>query len=370
MNALLRSVGLSLLVVAGSAMAVRACDRVVTPANRPCTPQRPPNMPPVIQAPAPRPVPPPPVEADGNTQDDTLSRINWDLPGDAKAAGAQGRDDTRRAAAPATGKPANRQTPPAVNETESAPQNPTQANRIEQAEATIRALQAQNRRLKTKLAAIHFGKDGKLFIAIGDQTAGKPAQDLQSLLGKLLRINPDGSFPEDNPFASKNAGKYRAIWALGLRNPFTFAVQAETGRLFINDVGGVAEEINEGVAGANYGWPTVEHGPTTDPRFRGPIHHYPTACVIGGAFAPKDLSWPKEYRGQYFFGDFNHGWIKTLDPAKPATAKSFATGLRRPVDLRFSPDGSLYVLVRDAWVIDKLFKESTGAMLRIRQIEP
>jgi putative heme-binding domain-containing protein len=214
--------------------------------------------------------------------------------------------------------------------------------------------------------AIHFGKDGKLYIALGDQTAGKPAQDLHSLLGKLLRINPAGSIPDDNPFVALTGGKYRAIWALGLRNPYTFAVQGETGRLFINDVGGRAEEINEGVAGANYGWPVVEHGPTKDPRFRGPIHHYPTACVCGGAFAPRDLPWPEEYRGRYFFGDFNHGWLRALDPDKPATAKTFATGLRRPVDLRFAPDGSLYVLLRDAWVMDKLFKGGTGALLRIR----
>jgi putative heme-binding domain-containing protein len=213
--------------------------------------------------------------------------------------------------------------------------------------------------------AIHFGKDGKLSIAIGDQTAGAPAQQLHSLLGKLLRINADGSIPEDNPFFSKTTGKYRAIWALGLRNPFTFAVQPETGRVFINDVGGIAEEINEGIAGANYGWPTVEHGPTTDPRFRGPIHHYPTACVTGGAFAPKDLPWPKEYRGQYFFADFNHGWIKIIDPNKPTVARPFATGLRRPVDLRFAADGSLYVLLRDAWVIDNLFKGRTGVLLRV-----
>jgi putative heme-binding domain-containing protein len=217
--------------------------------------------------------------------------------------------------------------------------------------------------------AIHFGKDGKLYIAIGDQTAGKPAQELNSLLGRLLRLNPDGSLPADNPFFSRAAGKYRATWALGLRNPFTFAVQPKTGRLFINDVGGRAEEINEGARGANYGWPTVEHGPTTDRRFRGPIHHYPTACIAGGAFAPTDLRWPKPYRGQYFFGDFNHGWIKRIDPARPAVAKPFATGLRRPVDMRFAVDGSLYVLVRDAWVIDKSFKGGTGGLLRIRYKE-
>lgn len=214
--------------------------------------------------------------------------------------------------------------------------------------------------------ALHFGKDGKLYIALGEQTAGKPAQEMNSLLGRLLRINPEGSIPGDNPFFSRATGKYRATWVLGLRNPFTFAVQRETGRLFINDVGGNAEEINEGIAGANYGWPSVEHGPTADPRFRGPIHHYPTACISGGDFAPIDLSWPKEYRGQYFFADFSHGWIKRIDPGKPTSAKPFAMGLRRPVDMRFALDGSLYVLLRDAWVIDHLFKGGTGALLRIR----
>ncbi|HEY7330053.1 MAG TPA: serine hydrolase [Gemmataceae bacterium] len=213
--------------------------------------------------------------------------------------------------------------------------------------------------------ALHFGRDGKLYIAIGDQTAGKPAQESNSLLGRLLRINPDGSIPNDNPFSPKAYGKYRSSWVLGLRNPFTFAIQPKTGRLFINDVGGNAEEINEGIAGANYGWPTVEHGPTTDSRFRGPIHHYPTACISGGAFAPTDIPWPKDYRGQYFFADFNHGWIKFIDPDKPTAAKLFASGLRRPVDLRFTPDGSLYVLLRDAWVIDHLFKGGTGVLLRI-----
>jgi putative heme-binding domain-containing protein len=218
--------------------------------------------------------------------------------------------------------------------------------------------------------ALHFGKDGKLYVAIGDQTANQPAQELNSLLGRLLRINPDGSIPDDNPFYGRASGKYRATWALGLRNPFTFAVQRETGRLFINDVGGRAEEINEGVAGANYGWPVVEHGPTADPRFRGPIHHYPTACIAGGVFAPMDLAWPQQYRGQYFFGDFNHGSLKSIDPSQPAVARPFATGLRRPVDLRFAADGRLYVLMRDAWVIDKMFKGGTGVLLRIQYASP
>jgi putative heme-binding domain-containing protein len=204
--------------------------------------------------------------------------------------------------------------------------------------------------------AIHFGSDGKLYVAIGEQTAGLPAQRLDTFQGKLLRINRDGSIPPDNPFYAAAHGKYRAIWALGLRNPFTFAVQGRTGRIFINDVGQNAwEEINEGFAGANYGWPAVE-GPSDDARYRAPIHTYKVASVAGGAFAPD---------GKYFFMDFVKGWIKVLDPDPPHAVTTFATGLRRPVDLAFAPDGALYVLVRDAWVIDDKFRPHTGALIKI-----
>jgi glucose/arabinose dehydrogenase len=187
----------------------------------------------------------------------------------------------------------------------------------------------------------------------------------------LLRINPDGTIPGDNPFVNSTTGKYRSIWALGLRNPFTFAVQPGTGRILINDVGGRAEEINEGCAGANYGWPVVEHGPSPDPRFRGPIHWYPTASIAGGAFCPGErlaAGFPAECRGKYFFMDFVKGWIRVLDPDDPGrlAAEPFAAGLTRPVDLAFAPDGGLYVLLRDAWVRDDHFRPFTGALLRIR----
>lgn len=216
--------------------------------------------------------------------------------------------------------------------------------------------------------AIHLGADGKLYVAIGDQTAGAPAQRLDTLQGKLLRLNPDGSIPEDNPLVAHTQGKYRAIWALGLRNPFTFAVQPGTGRIFINDVGETRwEEIDEGFPGANYGWPIAE-GPSADPRFRAPIHHYPVASIAGGAFCPATASagFPERYRGQYFFTDFVKGWIKVLDPDHPDRVATFATGLARPVDLKFAPDGSLYVLLRDAWVKDQSFRPGTGSLQRIQ----
>jgi uncharacterized repeat protein (TIGR03806 family) len=217
--------------------------------------------------------------------------------------------------------------------------------------------------------AMHFGADGMLYVALGDQTAGAPAQRMDSLLGKLLRLAPDGSIPRENPFYANAHGKYRAIWALGLRNPFTFAVQPSTGRVYLNDVGGLQEEINEGIAGANYGWPTVEHGPTSDVRFHSPVYWYPTSSITGGTFCDGrggGRLFPPDYHGKYFFMDFAVGWIKVLDPDRPASPVEFASGLTRPVDIRFGPDGALYVLLRDAWVIDKDFRPDTGALLAIR----
>src|SRR5215216_6464907 len=95
--------------------------------------------------------------------------------------------------------------------------------------------------------AIDFGKDGKLYISTGDNETPNKAQQLTNLFGKLLRINKDGTIPPTgNPFYPTASGKNRAIWALGLRNPFKFAVQPGTGTIFINDVGQDEwEEIDE-----------------------------------------------------------------------------------------------------------------------------
>jgi glucose/arabinose dehydrogenase len=158
---------------------------------------------------------------------------------------------------------------------------------------------------------MHFGLDGKLYVAVGENANPSNAQTLGNLLGKLLRLNAGGTIPTDNPFFNEASGVNRAIWALGLRNPFTFAVQPGTGRIFINDVGqNTWEEINEGAAGANYGWPDTE-GPTSDPRFRPPLFAYrhgssgTTGCAItGGAFYnPPSMQFPADYVGDYFFAD-------------------------------------------------------------------
>jgi glucose/arabinose dehydrogenase len=201
--------------------------------------------------------------------------------------------------------------------------------------------------------AIHFGEDGRLYIAVGDNFNSANSQTLTNLLGKMLRINSDGSIPSDNPFYTTATAKNRAIWALGLRNPFTFAIQPITGRVFINDVGQSSwEEINDGVAGSNYGWPDTE-GYTSNPTYRSPIFAYghgsgdTLGCAItGGTFYnPTTEKFPNDYVGDYFFADYCNGWIQRLEPADIAVT-GFATGIARPVDLKVSADGNLYYLAR------------------------
>ena len=210
--------------------------------------------------------------------------------------------------------------------------------------------------------ALHFGPDGKLYVAAGDNANGANAQSFDNLLGKILRINADGSIPSDNPFFATTSGQNRAIWALGLRNPFTFSFRPRTGRMFINDVGELTwEEINDGIAGSNYGWPATE-GPTTDTRVRSPIHWYghgtgaTTGCAItGGAFYdPPTTQFPTEYVGEYFFADFCSGWIRKLDPASGNSVAGFATGISNPVDLAVSADGSLYYLARGSGSVHRI----------------
>ena len=209
---------------------------------------------------------------------------------------------------------------------------------------------------------LHFGPDGKLYVAVGENATASNAQTLSNRLGKMLRINADGSIPTDNPFFNQAVGNNRSIWAFGLRNPFTFAFQPGTGRMFINDVGqNTWEEINDGIAGSNYGWPDSE-GPTSNPAFRAPLFAYTHAfgCAIaGGAFYnPATVQFPPSFVGKYFFADLCGGWIHFFDPAT-GTVTDFASGISLPVDLKVGADGSLYYLSR-----------GSGSVFRVRLTEP
>jgi len=209
--------------------------------------------------------------------------------------------------------------------------------------------------------AIHFGPDGKLYVAVGENANGANAQSIGNRLGKILRINADGTIPTDNPasfpgITGTTTGANRAIWAVGLRNPFTFDFQRGTGRMFLNDVGQSAwEEINDGLAGSNYGWSLCEGScATPNANFRDPLFQYAhsgtagtSGCaIVGGSFYnPATPQFPNSYVGKYFFGDLCNGWIRVFNPAT-GSAGDFASGISTLVDLKVGADGSLYYLTR------------------------
>ena len=220
--------------------------------------------------------------------------------------------------------------------------------------------------------AMHFGPDGKLYIAVGENAVGSNSQNKGNLLGKMLRMNPNGSVPGDNPFFNDPTfvGRNKLIYNMGLRNPYTFSIQPGTGRIFINDVGqNTWEEINEGIPGANFGWPGIEGPRTTQTppaNYRDPLFAYnqtaspsfpansgtgahPGGCAItGGTFYnPLVQAFPLSHMGDYFYADYCTGFINKLDlTGAVPTWTSFATSLSNPVDLKVGPDGSLWYLQR------------------------
>jgi glucose/arabinose dehydrogenase len=218
--------------------------------------------------------------------------------------------------------------------------------------------------------ALHFGPDGRLYIAVGENANGNNAQSMTNLLGKMLRINRDGTIPADNPFFATATGQNRCIWALGLRNPVHLRLPAGTGRMFINDVGqNTWEEINDGIAGSNYGWPTTE-GHRRRPGFRSPLYVYthdgqPTGCAItGGAFYnPTTVQFPADYIGDYFFADFCSGFIWRFDPTvvPPPLRPSVPHRDPSPVDLKVTDDGSLFYLARGAGAVFRVQNTASQA---------
>jgi glucose/arabinose dehydrogenase/mono/diheme cytochrome c family protein len=226
---------------------------------------------------------------------------------------------------------------------------------------------------------LRFGADGRLYVGLGEQTAGEPAQKLDTLIGKILRLNPDGSIPDDNPFVRQAAGKYRSVFAVGVRNPFGIAVEPGSGRMFFTDVGGSAwEEINELRPGGNFGWPAAE-GMSTNPAFRAPVWTYPPSVgrsICGGAFYPRTLPagdaaglFPGKWRGRFLFLDYISQWLKALDPDQPTNVVTLARGFNGPIAVEVEAGGSLLVLNRGTvWRDPKKFVSHAGSLVRIRYV--
>jgi glucose/arabinose dehydrogenase len=198
---------------------------------------------------------------------------------------------------------------------------------------------------------LRFGTDGKLYISTGDGgSTPSNSQSLTTLAGKILRLNKNGTIPTDNPYFNdaSPAGLRKEIYCIGLRNPWRFTFQPGTQALFVADVGqNTWEEVNVALPRANYGWPTAE-GTSTNPAFTNPIfaynHNGTGASISGGAFYA-GTTYPTEYHGNYFYGDYVDGYIRrlTLDDNNVVLAdEPFATAVPSPVSIEYHNNAIWY----------------------------
>ena len=213
---------------------------------------------------------------------------------------------------------------------------------------------------------LQFGPDGFLYVGTGDGGgAGDPsenAQDRGSLLGKLLRIDPlNGdpyAIPDGNPF--KNRGGRDEIYAMGLRNPWRFSFDRETGNILIGDVGqDRREEIDyetpKSLRGANFGWDAFEGfgpykapGASKPPRDHDkPIAAYPTAggnCAVTGGYVVRDPELGALV-GRYVYADHCQGKIRSLIPRRKRARDDKPLGLSEPSISSFGEDAAGHVYV-------------------------
>lgn len=196
-----------------------------------------------------------------------------------------------------------------------------------------------------------FSPDGFLFVTAGERHQGAPAQDLSTTLGKIIRINPDGSIPADNPFVGA-ANARPEIWTLGHRNPYGL-VFAPDGQLYSSEMGPTGgDEFNLIARGANYGWRVVSEGNdgevlprhSTRPDFAAPLFSWTPVIAPGGMI---------RYSGSLFVGwngDFvlaglvSQGLVRVRVTGNSATEVARIPLGRRIREVEQGPDGAIWVL--------------------------
>jgi glucose/arabinose dehydrogenase len=195
---------------------------------------------------------------------------------------------------------------------------------------------------------LRFGPDGKLYVTTGDATERQIAQDMKSLGGKTLRLNPDGSIPADNPFPGS------PIYSYGHRNSQGLDWQPTTGLQYQTEHGpsgfdgpGGGDEVNLVEAGKNYGWPVVHHKDSA-PGMVSPLLEYtPAVAPSGGSFARGDAL--PSFRGDFFFATLRGERLIRVrfDPNNPRqvleTEELFRDVYGRLREVVFGPDGALYL---------------------------
>jgi aldose sugar dehydrogenase len=219
-----------------------------------------------------------------------------------------------------------------------------------------------------------FGRDGKLYLAVGERQEQDRAQDTMLHGGKVLRLNDDGTAPADNPFAGK-AGYLPELYSVGHRSPQGLAVHPATGELWENEHGPLGgDEINIVRAGANYGWPLVTYGKNYDGTpvtaasmregYEAPFMFWvPSIAISGLSFYTGDRL--AAWKGNAFVGSMMEGRTRATghvqritfaENGQPIQREPILAQLRQRIrDVRPGPDGLLYVLT----------DQNPGVLLRI-----
>ena len=215
-----------------------------------------------------------------------------------------------------------------------------------------------------------FTPDSKLFVTLGERFKSEPAQDLTNHLGKIVRINSDGSVPPDNPFISQTDAQPE-IWSYGHRNVEGAAIHPETGKLWEVEFGPRGgDELNIPAAGANYGWPVVSWGtyydgkdipnPPTHPEFSDAVRHWtPVISPSGITFYTADAI-PGWKHNLLISGLSSQAIIRLSLDGETVTGEERIPMGARIRDVEQGPDGAVYALTDDG----------DGAVLRLSTESP
>jgi len=195
---------------------------------------------------------------------------------------------------------------------------------------------------------IRFGPDGKLYITTGDATRRELAQRLDSLAGKTLRLNDDGTVPQDNPFVGQQNARSE-IWSLGHRNAQGMDWQPESNLMFQTEHGPSrfdgpegGDEVNIVEKGKNYGWPIIHHTESR-PGLESPLLEYTPACAPASGMFYRGSIFP-QFKGNFFFGCLRGERLNrvVLDGRRVVSQEGIVNNYGRIRDVAEGPDGFLY----------------------------
>jgi glucose/arabinose dehydrogenase len=224
---------------------------------------------------------------------------------------------------------------------------------------------------------LQFGKDGLLYISVGEAGDGSNAQTLGNALGKILRIDPHGvgpgvhGVPPTNPFAG-GGGATPEVWSLGLRNPFRFSFDHLTGDMIIGDVGAASrEEVDFAPAsaglgkGANYGWPSCEGFTGSCGGFTAPVldygHSAPCNAIIGG-YVYRGNQVP-ELAGRYLYTDLCHPGLRSAQLGLPLAGGDRSEGISAPSNTNsFGEDSNCNLYVMGSDVVDRIVSSNPPSL--------